>query len=303
MSVADGHPTDSMFDNFTTKGTQLMYIYPISYKSKYERWYYNIIKNAKCQIRFRGDGCYYESHHIIPRSLGGNNTKENLVLLTGREHFICHWLLYNTHKGQNKLKMAHAWFMMCNTKKNQRYTPNSKIYEAAKKAHSIAIGKILSGIPRNDDIKNKISQSNRGIAKTQEHRKNLSAALKGRKLSETHIVNRSKARIGIPRKESTKMKISQTKTGIKHSDEHTMKNSKAKKGENNPQFAGYFITPWGKFSSSVDAANSAPYKCSPPLIRRWCKDNNKKVFVRPKFLEWAGKTPAQIGFGFYSICN
>jgi len=27
------------------------------------------------------------------RCLGGNNYKENLVLLNVKEHFLCHWLL------------------------------------------------------------------------------------------------------------------------------------------------------------------------------------------------------------------
>lgn len=40
-----------------------------------------------------GSSNYYENHHIIPRSLNGSNSSENLVLLTAREHFICHWLL------------------------------------------------------------------------------------------------------------------------------------------------------------------------------------------------------------------
>ena len=36
---------------------------------------------------------YCELHHIIPKCLGGENTKENLVLLTAREHYIAHLLL------------------------------------------------------------------------------------------------------------------------------------------------------------------------------------------------------------------
>lgn len=35
-----------------------------------------------------------ESHHIIPRSLGGSNDAQNLVRLTVREHFIAHCLLF-----------------------------------------------------------------------------------------------------------------------------------------------------------------------------------------------------------------
>jgi hypothetical protein len=57
--------------------------------NKYTRVYYQIVERAKARI-IKG---YTENHHIIPKSLGGNNSKENLVQLTAREHFICHWLL------------------------------------------------------------------------------------------------------------------------------------------------------------------------------------------------------------------
>ena len=54
----------------------------------------NIITNAKSQNRKRGEH-YYESHHILPKSLYPlwSNNKHNLVLLTAREHFVCHLLL------------------------------------------------------------------------------------------------------------------------------------------------------------------------------------------------------------------
>ena len=42
---------------------------------------------------------YTESHHIIPRSLGGDNSKDNLVNLSAREHFIAHLLLAKIHGG------------------------------------------------------------------------------------------------------------------------------------------------------------------------------------------------------------
>lgn len=271
------------------------------YNSKYEKWYYNIIQNAKNQNRSKGGNIYYESHHIIPKSLGGDDNEENKVLLTAREHFICHWLLYKFCEGNDKHKMAHAWFMMCNTKKKQRYIPSSRIYEAAKKAHSIVIGKLLSGKPRSNEVKKKISDKNKGKTKSPEHRRKLSESHKGKKLSEIHKENISKHRIGVPRTEATKIKISQAKIGVKQSESHRLKNSKAKKGEKNPQFEGYFITPWGKFSSGVEASNSAPFNSNPPLIRRWCKSNNNKIFKNPKFPEWAGKTPAQVGFSFEYI--
>ena len=39
------------------------------------------------------EGEYFETHHKIPLSLGGNNDVSNLVNLTAREHYIAHLLL------------------------------------------------------------------------------------------------------------------------------------------------------------------------------------------------------------------
>ena len=62
---------------------------------------------------------YCESHHILPRCLGGNDDKSNLVNLTAREHFIAHALLVQIYR-QNKeayLKMALAMtFFKCQSK-------------------------------------------------------------------------------------------------------------------------------------------------------------------------------------------
>jgi hypothetical protein len=119
----------------------------IYYNSKYERWYYNIIKNAKCQIRFKGDGNYYERHHIIPKSLGGKNVKTNLVFLTYREHVLCHWLLYKFTEGEDKSKMAYAFWAMCQLKndRHQRKVTPLRILEAARVAHIKELSKKVSG--------------------------------------------------------------------------------------------------------------------------------------------------------------
>ena len=36
---------------------------------------------------------YHERHHIIPKSCGGTNDKNNLIDLFAKEHFIAHKLL------------------------------------------------------------------------------------------------------------------------------------------------------------------------------------------------------------------
>ena len=57
--------------------------------NKYTTTYNEII--AKARLR-RVQCGFTEKHHVIPKSLGGRNGY-NLVKLTVREHFICHWLL------------------------------------------------------------------------------------------------------------------------------------------------------------------------------------------------------------------
>lgn len=57
--------------------------------NKYSTWYFSIIENAK---KFPPTG-YKEMHHIIPRCMGGQDSEDNLVALSARQHFICHLLL------------------------------------------------------------------------------------------------------------------------------------------------------------------------------------------------------------------
>jgi hypothetical protein len=64
----------------------------------YQKLYDQIIQNAIKQNRVKNNFEYYESHHILPRCLGGIDNTENKVFLTFREHFICHWLLCKIYK-------------------------------------------------------------------------------------------------------------------------------------------------------------------------------------------------------------
>jgi hypothetical protein len=75
--------------------------------NKYTRWYYIIINNATMAKRSKKLN-YFESHHIIPKSFGGSNSKNNRVLLTGREHYVCHMLLVRMVYNENVYKMINA---------------------------------------------------------------------------------------------------------------------------------------------------------------------------------------------------
>jgi len=106
----------------------------------YQKIYNNIIDRARqrCWTR-KTAGTYVEQHHIIPRSLGGSNNKDNLVFLTAREHFIAHWLLYKISTGIDKSKMASAWIRMCHS--NNFVIRYSKNYEKARKALAVEMSK------------------------------------------------------------------------------------------------------------------------------------------------------------------
>lgn len=63
----------------------------------YQFLYLQLINNAKLQNRSKKEA-YFERHHVIPKSMGGSNAKDNLVLLTAKEHFVAHHLLWKIHK-------------------------------------------------------------------------------------------------------------------------------------------------------------------------------------------------------------
>lgn len=113
----------------------------------YKAIYYKIIEKAKKETENgnRHVG-YYERHHIQPKSLGGNNDKENIVKLTAREHFICHWLLVKIYdKGtieRNKMLCA-FWRMRCTNKDHKRYI-NARAYEALRIEFAKCIGELSS---------------------------------------------------------------------------------------------------------------------------------------------------------------
>ena len=56
----------------------------------YTRIYLNLIEIAKEQQV----GKYAETHHIIPKSIGGSDNAENMVKMTLKQHIFAHKLLY-----------------------------------------------------------------------------------------------------------------------------------------------------------------------------------------------------------------
>lgn len=68
----------------------------------YQLHYDRLIERAKNRVL----GGYCEKHHIIPKCMGGNNDKENLVKLTPEEHYLAHLLLIKIFPSNSKLVWA-----------------------------------------------------------------------------------------------------------------------------------------------------------------------------------------------------
>lgn len=77
--------------------------------NKYARIYFRIISKYQNQ--------YGERHHIIPKSLGGNDTKINIVTVPFKVHFLLHKLLCKMVTNSNhRRSMYFALFQMMNRK-------------------------------------------------------------------------------------------------------------------------------------------------------------------------------------------
>ncbi len=162
------------------------------YLNRYNK-FINALKNQSI------DG-YYEKHHIVPKSMGGLDTADNLIKLTARQHYLAHWMLWKAYGGS----MARAFFMMSCVKKEQ--CRSSKIYDKARQEYSEEVRKQMTGKPAQSKF-------------TPEHREKLRKAKLGKKLTPEHRANVGKARIGKPLSEEHKMKISTTKRskqGVTH---------------------------------------------------------------------------------------
>lgn len=99
--------------------------------------YKQIISQARLKEKDRiCDNVYLEEHHIVPRCMGGLNIASNLVFLTAREHFICHWLLFKKYRSSD---LAYAFYSMVNgplVKNGKRsLNPSSICFAIAKQAH------------------------------------------------------------------------------------------------------------------------------------------------------------------------
>ena len=127
----------------------------------YNKIYDNLVHSRKRLNRSKKDSTYYELHHIIPICLDGcKKCKENLVLLTAREHFLAHWLLSRIYS--NNEKIQYAFWCMCIAINNEqsRKIFSSIAYQEARVNYSAIQSKKLTN--REGYWKGKIREDRQG---------------------------------------------------------------------------------------------------------------------------------------------
>jgi hypothetical protein len=206
----------------------------------YQKHYELLIERAKSRAVDPNE--YGEVHHIVPRSEGGDNSQNNLVKLTAREHFLAHWLLYRMDPTIDS--RAFSFWRMCNGRgkvsPSDWIVVSSHAYEEARIAHSQSISKRMKGYKKTAEHQEKINKALTGQKRSDEAKLKMSIAKKGKPLKQSH-------------KDSMRGRTPWNK-GQQTSEETAILISRALKGNNN---AGKPCSIEGRvYSSATEAANA-----------------------------------------------
>ena len=229
----------------------------------YNKLYIELL--SKYGVQSKPKEMYVERHHIVPKSVGGTNDKENLVYIPARVHFICHRLLCKIYKESDKLKFA--FWAMCNQLHGdvtREYKVTSKVFENARKNFAIANSKV-----------------HKGKKMSKEYCEALSKRMMGHTFNPKGELN---PLYGKPRTQDVINKIKET-----------MKNNPTK----NPNFKGMYITPFGEFYSAVEAERITGI--SQWFFRRMCLEPDKPVTGKTLSYscmnkELKNKIPRELGY-------
>ena len=181
----------------------------------YARIYDELMERARHRII---DG-YVEKHHVIPRCMGGDNSKANIVILTASEHYVAHLLLVKMNPGNRKLLWAAT--AMTNGTKHQERSKN-KMYEWLRRRLAVA----MSEREVSAETRAKLSQAKQGnlnmLGKTHSAatKELMSAKAKGRVFTPEHREKLRQAKLGKPGVERTPEWIAKLSQSQKESAKH-----------------------------------------------------------------------------------
>jgi len=247
----------------------------------YKRVYENIIikanlENRKKTQRDNENYIYYENHHIIPRCLGGSDSKENLVLLTGREHFICHKLLVEIYPDNSKLLYALNIMLFPNSSRmNRDHKISCREYERIRSLLSIVVSNSMKGKKKSSE---QIEKQKKQII-PQEQRDRIRLTLTGRKQSIETIEKRRKSTGKRIVSEETRNKLRGPRS---EESKKNMKCSDERKEASRTRMTNRLVSEETKEKSRISALNKPTVICPHcnkqgkiGAMNRWHFDNCK----------------------------
>ncbi len=171
---------------------------------------YNKIYNNLVSKTYTDD--YTEVHHIIPKCLGGDNSKDNLVRLSPEAHYLAHQLLVKIYPDNHKL--VYAASMMTTDTHGKRV--NNKLFGWLRRKISKVQSEAKSGEKhpmfgkkRTEEFKQKMSSVHKDKIVSDETKQKMSEAKKGKKLSIEHKQKLFIANKGKIMSDETKKKLSE----------------------------------------------------------------------------------------------
>jgi hypothetical protein len=186
------------------------------HENKYTKWYYSLINNRISNPHSKE--IYTERHHIIPKSLGGDNSKKNFVRLSAREHFLAHWLLSKMCISKNhniKMNLAISR-LMGESDKSGAHLWSKWQYEKASesKRTALSIARSMGKDPRKGKKHSAESKEKMRLAKLGKKRPELTVAVRGKREHSKETKDKiCKSLRGRPVSDKTKETLSKSMKG------------------------------------------------------------------------------------------
>lgn len=260
-------------------------------KNKYTKWYFSIVDFAKSNHHHG----YTECHHIIPRSLGGSNSKSNIVRLTAKEHRLVHILLPKMVKTKKHTKsMWYALWMIIRAENNYQKRNLSKgtFYQLAKEEIAKATSKLHKNKFISFETKQKMSEKAKKRKLSDETKKKISQSLlgniraKGKTPSDKTIQKILNSRKWYKHSAETKLRISLSNKGraVTITEETKQKISNSLKGRKPTWLIGKIA-----HNRGIPHSKETIQKLKKPKEKFTCPHCNKSVGGKSNYHRWHGK--------------
>lgn len=244
----------------------------------YEKLYFAFIEKYKGQVF--ADGVYTELHHIKPHHAGGDDSKENLIRLSYRQHIFAHRLLW---KAYNKIGDKIAWRMMSGQDVDVKISCLKAIGQANVDSGHLDRIRVLANTPaqrqhasnliqariksgRHAEIIEMAKDAWRGSSHTDEWKAEKSIQMKEYRSTEVgyELMLKAVNLSVVKKKEDSHLLSQKVIQNAERNEEYLQKLSSKSRNK--------FISPEGfEFDSPIFAAAYYGNVVKPHVIENWCK--------------------------------